>query len=324
MKTRFIPAVVAAALLSLSAVANEQASAAENAKTAVLPTAILSFEERGSNVKEYGRQVSDLLFASLASNPAIHLVDRAELDKTLGEQSLSVSGAVKSDEAVKVGQLTGAKLLVTGSVMQVDRKIFLVAKVLGTETSQVVGLSVNGKASDELSPLVEKLAEQIGKAIAEKGSKLVAKQVTRTDRIASLKKSLGDAPRVSVRIEIPERHVGLATVDPAAETELTQMLTELGFKVLDAKQSGEGAADILISGEGFSETAGRVGSMVSVKARLEVKAVDRKSGKVLASDRQTAIVVDATEQVAGKGALQEAAAIIAERLVPKLAPPSKS
>jgi len=35
-------------------------------------------------------------------------------------------------------------------------------------------------------------------------------------------------------------------------------------------------------------------------------------------DRQTALVVDLTEQLAGKAALQEAAARLAERLLPKL------
>ena len=46
--------------------------------------------------------------------------------------------------------------------------------------------------------------------------------------------------------------------------------------------------------------------------------VERKTGKVLAADRQTALVVDLSEQIAGKAALQQAAATLAERLLPKL------
>jgi hypothetical protein len=46
--------------------------------------------------------------------------------------------------------------------------------------------------------------------------------------------------------------------------------------------------------------------------------VDRKSDKVVAVDRQTVVTVDLTEQIAGKTGLQEAAAQIAERLLPKL------
>jgi threonine synthase len=67
-----------------------------------------------------------------------------------------------------------------------------------------------------------------------------------------------------------------------------------------------------------AEFATRHGNLVSVKARLEVKVVDRKSGRVVAIDRQTHVAVDLVEQIAGKQALQEAAADIAERLLPKI------
>jgi carbon monoxide dehydrogenase subunit G len=54
-----------------------------------------------------------------------------------------------------------------------------------------------------------------------------------------------------------------------------------------------------------------------VKVRLEVKALD-KNGAVLAVDRQTDVQVGLAERVAGKQALQNAAAKIAERLLPKI------
>jgi ethanolamine utilization microcompartment shell protein EutS len=81
---------------------------------------------------------------------------------------------------------------------------------------------------------------------------------------------------------------------------------------------GERQADVIIKGEGFSEFALRCGNLISVKARLEIAAVDRATGKVVATDRQTSVEVDLTEQIAGKKALQTAAAAIAERLLPKL------
>ena len=231
---------------------------------------------------------------------------------------LNLTGIVPPDRAVQVGQLTGAKILVTGSVIEVGSSLYLVAKIIGTETTRVLGESVKGRTTDELASLVEQLAEKVGGAIAKRAGELVAEDVGREDRIAALKKKLGKGKRPAVLISIDERHVGQATSDPAAETEFTMILADSGFATIDPAAGQSSQADVLIKGEGFSEFAGRIGELTSVKARLEVKAVDRQTGKILAVDRQVTVMVDLTEQVAGKRALQEAAAGIAERMLPKL------
>jgi hypothetical protein len=56
---------------------------------------------------------------------------------------------------------------------------------------------------------------------------------------------------------------------------------------------------------------------------VELKAVDRQTGKVIAVDRQTVLAVDLSEQIAGKAALQAAAADLAERMLPKIVAPAK-
>lgn len=314
---RVFVTTVAIALGPLLLWPGAQAAAAGRAAE-VYPLAVLPFQERGSGAEGYGQKVSDVLFASLVVDPELYLVDRADLDKVLGEQELNISGAVAPGEAVQVGHLTGAKILVTGSVIEVENSIYLVAKIIGTETSRVRGESVKGKASDELAPMAEQLAEKVAKRIKKDAGELVAKEVKREDRVKALKEKLGNAKRPTVFVHVTERHVGQATIDPAAETELMLFCRAAGFQVIDPKSGSANRADLKIVGEGFSEFAGRRGNLISVKARLEVKAVEPDTGRVVAIDRQTAVEVDLTEQIAGKTALQEAAADIAERLLPKI------
>ena len=299
--------IMMAGLMLLSAAAAE-----------VYPTAIFPFAERGAGVKGYGKKVSDILFARLVADPELYLVDREDMEKTLGEAEINLSGMVAPGQAITVGQLTGARILVTGSVIEADKTLYLVAKIIGTETSQVKGASVKGRTSDEIAGLVEELADEVAKTIKDKAGQLVARTVDTKDRIAALKASMGEGKRPVVLVKIAERHVGQATVDPAAQTELALFCKETGFEVVDPATGSGKQADIVIRGEGFSEFAMRRGNLVSVKARLEVKAIDRATDKVVAVDRQTAVEVDLTEQIAGKKALQNAAAAIAVRLLPKL------
>lgn len=304
---------------SIATLAASETTDVKSQKSApnIYPAAIFSFAERGSGAKDLGIKAGDILFALLAKNPSLFLVDRSELQKTIQEHEINLSGMVTPDQAIQVGKIIGAKILITGSVIESDKTLYLVAKIIGTETSRVLGASVTGKNSDDFNVLMDQLAKQVGETIAKQADQLVAKEVKMEDRIAALKKQLGDAKRPVVAINVVERHVGQVTIDPAAETELTLFFKETGFEVMD-KTGDAKKSDVILIGEGFSEFAMRHGNLVSVKARLEIKAIDRQTDKVIATDRQTAVVVDLTEQIAGKSALQKAAAEIAERLLPKL------
>ena len=171
--------------------------------------------------------------------------------------------------------------------------------------------------------MAEKLADAIDAAVTRQGEKLVPRRMPAADRVAELNKKLGAGVRPVVGVRVSERHIGQPAVDPAAQTEVSRLAKDLGFGVVDLDEGDRSKADVLITGEGFSEVAGRVGGLVSVRARVELKAVDRRSGTVLASDRETVMVVDVSEQVAGKSAVQAAAAQLAERILPKLVAPEK-
>ena len=301
-------------------------SAKDKAKI-VYPAAVLAFDERGADVKDYGAKVSDLLVVHLAANPRMYLVDRADLQKVLAEQALNISGAVDAAHAVQVGQLTGAQLLLTGSVVQIDKKLILIAKIIGTQSSRVLGTTAEGKLSDDLTSLVATLSANITKVVAEQADELVPSPHLQEDRLAQLRKSISEGEKKqfpSLAIRVSERHVGRPTIDPAVEMELSRYARDLGFTLLDVQAGSRAQPDVTITGEGFSELAGRVNDLVAVKARVELKVTERATGKILFVDRQTTVHVDLAEQIAGKSALQEAGAVLAERVLPKLVKSAKS
>lgn len=284
----------------------------------IYSVAVFDFESGDDNVRGLGPKIATLVNANLSAEPALIMVERADLEKVLGEQELGQSGTISPETAARVGNLTGAKVLVTGRVFKTDNDLFVVAKIIGTETSRVYGELVSGKANADLGTLAGELAKKIAADVTQKGDTLVAHVESPEDRIARIKKALGDKPRPVVSVKVTEQHFGQRVIDPAAQTELELILQQCGFPLADAASTNH--VTVEITGEAFSEYGMRKGNLQSCRARLEVKARDVATGNILAVDRQTGVAVDLAEHVAAKSALQQAAAELAERLIPKLVP----
>ncbi len=282
----------------------------------ILTVAVFNFESKDEAVRDLGPKVATLINANLSAEPQLITVERAELEKILGEHELNLSGNVSADTAVKVGQVTGAKVLVTGTVFRTDNDLLVVAKIISTETSRVYGELVRGSAKTSITDLATELSKKIASTVTQKSDTLIAKMKTREQRVEAIKQVLKDKTLPSVMVKIGEEHFGQRVIDPAAETELGKILQDCGFKLMDDKSKDK--PDIEITGDAFSAFGLRKGNLISCKARVELKARTR-SGDLLAVDRQTSVAVDITEQTAAKTALQNAAAELAERLLPKLA-----
>lgn len=307
MKTllKFIP-VVCLMLLGGRILAAEQ----------VLTVAVFDFDSKDENVRDLGSKVATLVNANLSANPDIITVERAELEKVLGEQELGLSGTVSPESAAKVGQLTGAKVLVTGRVFKVENQTLIVAKIIGSETSRVYGEMVQGPPTLTIVDLSSNLAAKVSAVIAAKNDTLVAKVESREERVAAIKKQLDGKKLPVVSVKINERHYGPHIIDPAAEAELSLILQQCGFKLADASSTLK--PEVEISGDAFSAFGMQKGNLISCKSRVEIKVRDIATGNILIEDRQTSVGVDVAEQTAAKTALQNAADELAERVVPVL------
>jgi TolB-like protein len=292
--------------------AAQDSAAKKDETSSLLPVAVMSFSanSKDERLEADGKSIADMLTVELSKNPDVMLVDRQEIEKVLREQALNASGLADPAQATKVGYLIGARLIVTGSIFKTGDKMTAVAKIIGTETTRTVAESASGSNINDIIP---KLGEAISASIQKNGARLLPVYKNKADTVKMLKAAIEGAKKPSVYVNIPERHIAAHTVDPAAQTEFIAILKDLGFDVVANQED----AAVTIKGEGFSETGIRRGELVGVRARLEVRAVD-KAGKILAADRQTAVSVGAAEQLAGKDALQSAADLLAARLIPKI------
>lgn len=282
----------------------------------IYSVAVFDFASQDESVSGLGPKVATLLNANLSAEPNLITVERAELDKALGEQELGLSGTVTPDSAAKVGQLTGAKVLVTGRVFKTDTELFIVAKIIGTETGRVYGEIVKGGVDASISDLSEQLEKKIAADVTEKGGTLVAKVEAPEDRVAKIKKELGDKKLPVVSVKISEQHFGQFVIDPAAQTELSRILQQCGFTLADDNSTNRPAIEI--TGEAFSEFGMSKGNLKSCRARIEIKARDVASGNIISVDSQTSVAVDIAEHIAAKTALQNGADELAERLLPEI------
>ena len=128
--------------------------------------AVFDFDAKEEVVKDMGSKLATLINAHLSADANLLLVERAELEKALGEQELGLSGTMAPGSAAKVGHLTGAKVLITGKLFKVDKDLIAVAKIIGTETGRVYGemarVPAAGKTIDDLAAeLSQKISETV-------------------------------------------------------------------------------------------------------------------------------------------------------------------
>src|SRR6266403_1393323 len=71
----------------------------------------------GTN-QDVGRGISDLLVMKLVNDGKYSVIERAALEKVLGEQNFSNSNRADSSTAAKIGRVLGVDLIIIGSITQ--------------------------------------------------------------------------------------------------------------------------------------------------------------------------------------------------------------
>ena len=290
--------------------------------------AIIDFDSNAPGNPDFGSQIGDILTARLSVYDQFRLVERQKIESLLKEHQLNQTGIVDTPEAVKVGKILGARIMIFGRAFTVDKDLYIAAKIVGTETSQVKGVITKGKLQGNLSDIVDQLVNNIAGGLEKWSPILLPPNENLKNRIESLKQQLAGKKLPTIAVIVPETRINKQVADPAAETEIKKIFKEVGFNVIEAKGKtfGQSAKDIdlddvdvVITGGGFSEFGARIGGLVSCVARLEVQATEKDSRKVIASERTTKRAVDLSEAIAGKTALQAAGHELGIKLIENIA-----
>lgn len=267
--------------------------------------------------REIGPNITALITADLAAETNLILVERSQLNKALSEQAFGVSGMVNSDAAAKIGEITGAKVLVSGQVIKngADNHLVVIADIIGTETGRLFADKVEGPA-DDLSKLTTDLSEKISQTISSQAGNLVAATVESHDQLVErIVKSVNgtNRPSVSVNIVLSDGKQHSVT----AEDEFGAILLKAGFAVLDANSDRK--PDMEITGVVGVSAAPPHGEMFSYRAVIDLKIQERHSGNVIAFDHQEGTATDSTKASADHVCQINAVDGLAERVVPLLA-----
>ena len=280
------------------------------AESMQIPTvAVLPFEARTRSGEQNadGKSIAELIGISLLETGSVELVERAELDKALDELQLSAVGLTEKESQLKLGKFVGARILITGSMFQSGDKHYLVAKIIGTETSRVMGCSVSG--TGDFAGMTGELAPKIA-AILEKQSEKLLPRPESVDSAATQLKSTVSGKQRKVFVRVKEE-INVSVPDPAAETALKALLLELGFDVVNA----EAGADFTVTGEAVASQAGDYRKFTSASARVELSVFDREK-KLLATGAAKESLAGATYVIAAKEAIEQAALRLSGELFP--------
>jgi hypothetical protein len=270
--------------------------------------------------KTLNNNLTALLTANLSANPQFSMVERADLDKILSEQSLGKSGTITPESAANIGKLTGAKILIVGREFNggtSDSSLIVIASVVGAENGRVYSQTVEGTLTN-LVKLVAQLGVSITQTITNHTDTLLPNP---NDELGRKLKATVDAVKGKklgrVSITISESIPNNREPSHVTEIELGKILQKAGFTIVDEKSDQR--ADIVVTGDAVAAKPEKRGDLFFTPAMLQIKAREMASGNILSLDSQRSSASGLGEETTAKEALAVAADELAERLIPTLA-----
>jgi hypothetical protein len=123
---------------------------------------VLDFADLDGNTTDLGKYVAEQLTVEFVSgDQGFTVVDRANLKKILEEHKLTASGLVNPENAKKLGSFSGVDALILGTIVPMTPNIKLTAKIIATDTADIVGAGqCTFKADENVQGLLTRKAPE--------------------------------------------------------------------------------------------------------------------------------------------------------------------
>jgi TolB-like protein len=97
---------------------------------------VLTFEGKSVSVSDC-EAITELFISGLARESSFQVIDRANMNKTLEEQSFQNSGCTDTQCAVEIGKLINVDYIFTGTVSKLDKKYYITVSSISIETGKI-------------------------------------------------------------------------------------------------------------------------------------------------------------------------------------------
>jgi TolB-like protein len=111
--------------------------------------AILPFRELDGKNTILGSYISEELVTDLFGIGGLDIVERAMLDRLLGEIKLGQTGVLDPETARKVGKVAGVDAIVTGSITDLQSYVSLNCRLIDAQTGRVFGAAQTRIVKDD-------------------------------------------------------------------------------------------------------------------------------------------------------------------------------
>ncbi len=120
-----------------------------------------SYGEGAQEMEAFRGGLQQFLLTQLAENDQLRIVERSALDRILQEQDLAETGRVDPSTAARVGELVGARYMISGVFADLYGEFRMDARIIDAETSEIVETASVTDDRENLYGLIVELAEEI-------------------------------------------------------------------------------------------------------------------------------------------------------------------